>query len=156
MRMCAWDGLDALVQQITAGIAAGRPVASPFELLASPLSLVAQRACAATYVRDKFPSRGERPGPQPSQRPGTADGRIRVGYFSADFRQHPVAYLTAELFERHDRSRFELFALSFGPPTADDMRQRLEAAFDHFIDVRDRSDAGSSQAGPGTGHRHRR
>jgi tetratricopeptide (TPR) repeat protein len=40
--------------------------------------------------------------------------RIRVGYYSFDFRNHPVAHLTAELFARHDRKDFEVFAYSYG------------------------------------------
>jgi len=66
--------------------------------------------------------------------------KIRVGYFSADFYGHPVAALTAELFESHDRSKFEVTAFSFGPDIRDDMRKRLELAFDRFIDVRRKSD----------------
>jgi len=62
-------------------------------------------------------------------------GKIRIGYFSADFCNHPVAYLTAEMYEMHDRSRFEVTAFSLGPNTQDAMRQRLERAFDQFIDV---------------------
>jgi predicted O-linked N-acetylglucosamine transferase (SPINDLY family) len=66
--------------------------------------------------------------------------RIRVGYFSADFCDHPVAHLTAGLFERHDRSKFEVIAFSFGPPVKDAMRTRLEGAFDQFIDVSGKTD----------------
>jgi predicted O-linked N-acetylglucosamine transferase (SPINDLY family) len=46
----------------------------------------------------------------------------------------------AELFERHDRSRFELTAVSFGPDDGSEMRSRLVAAFDRFTDVRTNSD----------------
>jgi predicted O-linked N-acetylglucosamine transferase (SPINDLY family) len=66
--------------------------------------------------------------------------KICIGYFSADFRNHAVSTLTAELFELHDRSQFEIIAFSFGPTIKDEMRLRLEAAFDQFIGVRDRSD----------------
>lgn len=62
-------------------------------------------------------------------------GRIRIGYLSADFRRHATAYLMAELFERHDRSRFEIFGYSYGYDDESDVRQRLVAAFDHFIDL---------------------
>jgi predicted O-linked N-acetylglucosamine transferase (SPINDLY family) len=64
-----------------------------------------------------------------------------LGYFSPDFREHPVAQLTAELFEVHDRSRFEVIAFAFGPPTHDEMRVRMERSFDRFIDVQEYSDA---------------
>src|SRR5262249_51214218 len=53
---------------------------------------------------------------------------------------HPIAYLMVGLFEAHDKSRFEITAISFGPDTKDDMRTRLENSFDHFIDVRSKSD----------------
>src|SRR5262245_34395017 len=54
--------------------------------------------------------------------------------------RHPTAYLMAELFERHDRSRFEVIGVSFGVDDKSDMRRRLVAAFDQFYDVRTKSD----------------
>jgi predicted O-linked N-acetylglucosamine transferase (SPINDLY family) len=66
--------------------------------------------------------------------------RIRLAYLSADFHQHPTSQLMIELFERHDRSRFEVTAIAFGPDDNSAMRHRLVAAFDRFEDVRDLSD----------------
>jgi predicted O-linked N-acetylglucosamine transferase (SPINDLY family) len=66
--------------------------------------------------------------------------KIRIGYYSADFHNHATAYLMAELFELHDKSKFEIIAFSFGPELKDEMRQRLILAFDHFIDIRNKSD----------------
>ena len=63
-----------------------------------------------------------------------------MAYLSADFHDHPVAYLTAGLFEHHDRSRFEITALSFGPDQASPTRDRIKGAVEHFIDVRSQSD----------------
>ena len=48
--------------------------------------------------------------------------RIRVGYLSSDFHGHPIAYLTAEVFELHDRERFEVFLFSYGPDDGSAMR----------------------------------
>ena len=62
--------------------------------------------------------------------------KIRIGYFSADFREHPVAALTAELYEIHDRSHFEIYAFSYGPETNDKMNFRIKAGVDYFHDVR--------------------
>ncbi|WP_216076130.1 hypothetical protein, partial [Acinetobacter baumannii] len=46
--------------------------------------------------------------PRPSRRPGTAKpspaGKIRVGYLSSDFNQHPVGFLLTDLIDLHDRS----------------------------------------------------
>jgi predicted O-linked N-acetylglucosamine transferase (SPINDLY family) len=66
--------------------------------------------------------------------------KIRLGYYSADFYNHATCMLMAELFEKHDKSKFELFAFSFGPDIKDPMRARVEAAFDQFIDVTTMSD----------------
>ena len=52
-------------------------------------------------------------------------GRLRVGYVSADFSNHATAHLTAGMFEQHDRSRFEMYAYSFGPDDGSDYRRRI-------------------------------
>ncbi len=66
--------------------------------------------------------------------------KIRLGYFSPDFRSHPVAFLSAELYELHNRDKYEVYGFYFGPSCQDDMYQRLSKSFDHFIDVRHLSD----------------
>ena len=67
--------------------------------------------------------------------------RIRIAYFSADFRgQHPVGLLTPELFELHDRDKFEVYGFSLKKaPDGDLHRERLENGFDHFINLEDKS-----------------
>src|SRR5262249_6708911 len=72
-------------------------------------------------------------------------GKVRIGYFSADFRNHAVAYLIAHLFELHDRSKFEIFGFSFGRSVDDGMRRRLTAGFDQFIEVKDKSDKATAE-----------
>ena len=63
------------------------------------------------------------------------NGKIRLGYVSADFHNHATAQLTARLFELHDKSAFEVHAFSHGPNTGDSMRSRLVGAFDGFHDI---------------------
>ncbi len=60
---------------------------------------------------------------------------------SGDFHEHATAYLMADLFERHDRSRFEVYGISLGPDDRGGMHQRLRRAFDQFHDVQSRGDA---------------
>ena len=88
-----------------------------------------QLQAAHYFSADKFP-----PAPQPiwrGERYGHA--KIRLGYLSGDFFNHATAFLMAELFETHDRSRFEVTAFSFGPAATDEMFQRLRPAFDRFL-----------------------
>jgi protein O-GlcNAc transferase len=84
------------------------------------------------------------PPPLHARPSGRAD-RIRVAYLSSDFRNHPVTHLTCELFERHDRNRFEVIGISFGPDDQSDARARVIKAFDQFRDVRGESDGDISR-----------
>ena len=95
-----------------------------------------QKQAARIYTAAKWPKSAAL-GPLPKRAPGE---KLRIGYYSADFHNHATAWLVAELFESHDRSKFELYAFSFGPAGRDDMRKRISAAFDHFLDVRGMSD----------------
>jgi predicted O-linked N-acetylglucosamine transferase (SPINDLY family) len=67
--------------------------------------------------------------------------KIRIAYISGDFHEHATAYLMADLFERHDRSQFEVYGISLGASDGEEMRQRLSRAFDQFHDVQSFSDA---------------
>lgn len=65
--------------------------------------------------------------------------KIRIGYYSFDFRNHPVAHLTARLFEVHDKERFEIYAYSYGPDDSSMVRKRIQGCVDSFVDVKDLS-----------------
>ena len=65
--------------------------------------------------------------------------KIRIGYYSFDFRNHPVAHLTARLFEVHDHEKFEIFAYSYGPDDGSAVRERIKSSVDHFVDLKDLS-----------------
>lgn len=62
-------------------------------------------------------------------------GRLRIGYLSADFRVHPMAYLMAGVFETHDRGRLEVSGYSLARDDRSEIRRRIEAGFEHFVDV---------------------
>ena len=136
MLCCDWASIDALADRIQAAVRSGRAAVAPFVHLTlsdSPADqLRAARIEAAMHVKTPLPlpARGLRHG----------HSRIRIAYLSADLREHPSSQLAVHLYETHDRALFEVTAISFGPDTGDPMRRRLERAFDHFVDVRTRSD----------------
>ena len=66
--------------------------------------------------------------------------KIKIGYFSGDFREHPVGFLITELFEMHDKSKFELFAFSISKKIESKTRSRIKKSFDEFIEVAHYSD----------------
>jgi len=136
LQVCDWSGLAEDVDDVTTRVARGEQAAPPFEVLLLADSPALQRKAAEIWAAAKYP-------PRPDLGPIAARpraGKIRIGYFSADFHNHATMALMAELFERHEKSRFELFAFSFGPDILDAMRARAVAAFDNFIDVRGQRD----------------
>jgi predicted O-linked N-acetylglucosamine transferase (SPINDLY family) len=64
--------------------------------------------------------------------------KIRLGFYSSDFHNHPIAQLTSEFFETINRSRFEVTGFYFGSANDQDpYKARLIKAFDRFIDARE-------------------
>lgn len=136
MRACDWRDLERNLARLTLEIEQKKSVFHPFPVLALAASPAVQRMAAATYAQAQYP-------PNPvlgAIAKREKRDRIRLGYFSADFRNHVVSYLMAGLFECHDKERFELIGFYFGPDTQDEMHQRVSAAFDRFIDVKHQSD----------------
>lgn len=135
-QICDWSDTDSQLDRLAQKILRGEKATEPFPVLALTDSPSLQRKTAELWVNAKHPPSPElapiarRPSPE----------RIRLGYFSSDFHNHAVAYLFAEMIEKHDRGRFEILAFSFGRTQEDETRKRLVAAFDEFIDVRDQSD----------------
>jgi protein O-GlcNAc transferase len=61
--------------------------------------------------------------------------RLRIGYLSADFRNHPTSHLMQGVFGKHDRGAFEIIAYSIGPDDGSTYRQRIARDCDQFIDA---------------------
>jgi predicted O-linked N-acetylglucosamine transferase (SPINDLY family) len=137
MQQCKWADYRAQLGALLIDLGAHKPACTPFTLLALTDDAALHKQVAQAWIATEYTK--PRAAWVPTDRPRNA--KLRIGYFSGDFCNHPVAYLTAGLFEEHDRSQFEIFAFSFGPDTRDDMRLRLEKAFDHFVDVKDCTDA---------------
>ena len=138
-RMCDWPILNNAI-----------PGLSPDDLMAScgPLAALAltdqvavQASIAGAWILRKIP-----PAPEYLAPPdGYRHDRIRVGYLSSDFCRHAMSYLIAELFERHDRSRFEIHGYCTSPEDGSDIRRRVIAAFDHFTIIKDMTDEAAAR-----------
>jgi predicted O-linked N-acetylglucosamine transferase (SPINDLY family) len=135
MQICDWNGLQGDIQQLLAAIERSEPASVPFPVLVSVDSTKWQQMAARSWARQHVP---KHPLPAIAQR--DRHDKIRVAYFSPDFRKHAVSVLAVELLESHDRSGFEIAAFSFSDAPPDELTLRLQPAFDHFVDVRDRSD----------------
>ncbi len=142
LQCCDWKGLAEHRKAIDVGLRAGKRVLNPQQNAAICTSDEDQLRCAKLWVSDQIGThhaplwRGE----------AYHHNRIRVGYISADFHEHATAYLMAGLFERHNRSQFEIFAFSSGQDDSSAMRARLVRAIENFKDVRKLTDADLAHA----------
>ena len=133
--ICDWARTAIIAGELAARIAQ-RSCIPPFTLLSYGSDPALQLECAKWSIENEM-----RVPAQPLWKETIRhDGKLRIAYLSADFRRHPVASLIAQLIELHDRARFEIVGVSFGPDDHSDMRARLARAFDQFHDVRWQSD----------------
>jgi protein O-GlcNAc transferase len=133
--ICNWDRRLSMGAAIKEHVIGRKAAISPFVVLGYSDDPALQLQCAKNYINQKIQSN-----PKPLWSGEIwRHQKLRVAYLSADFHSHPTASLMAELFELHDRSKFEVLGISFGTDDHSAMRKRLVSAFDVFQDVRDRS-----------------
>jgi protein O-GlcNAc transferase len=129
--LCDWRHREAKTAQVLNLMGRHPGLVPPFNLQAQQSTTAEQLLCAQQWSQRI--AQGRSPGFTHDRSRSTR--RIRLGYLSADFRDHPVAYAIAETIERHDRTRFDVFGYSYGPDDRSGLRRRLETAFDRFIDL---------------------
>ncbi|HTV49698.1 MAG TPA: tetratricopeptide repeat protein [Steroidobacteraceae bacterium] len=136
MHICDWSDLESDLALLANAVGRGKLALTPFEALSLFDSPSVQRRLASVWVREEcgvaqtLPPLRRRPWHK----------KVRIGYFSADFRNHAVSLLAAQLFESHDRARFELTGFSLGPDAQDEMGARVAGAFERFIPAFDHTD----------------
>lgn len=129
----------ALGARFRAALAAGVEGLTPFAFLAERATPAEQRRAARLWTAGHAAA-GDLGRPRPPWR-DAADGRITIGYASADFHDHPTVHLMAAVLERHDRDRFRVVGYSWGPDDGSAARARVRAACDAFVDLRGVGDA---------------
>ncbi len=129
---------DLIAQMLTAEQSTPIP---PFKSLLLPFSPGLTTAIA--HSRGKFLAEGMAAARQQLafSHPVVAAGRLRIGYVSADFRNHPTAHLMRGLFRLHDRERFETCIYALCGDDGSDYYQSIKADADRFVDL-----AGASNA----------
>ena len=131
LHLCDWKSFDENLKKIEENIIKGNKSITPFSSLLVLNSPSLQKKAAEIYFKAKYNSKnalksfGERP----------QNNKIRVGYYSADFRKHVMSDLLIHLFKCHDKSKFELIGFSFIPGKPDLMHNEIKKKFDQFFDV---------------------
>jgi FkbM family methyltransferase len=139
--LCDFGRKTGLDKEAAAQISASKSIIAPLSFMASCDDPSLQLLCAKSYSVDRIVT--------PPRRLCNSEKRhhdkVRIAYLSADFCTHPVAYLIAELIERHDRSRFEVIALDFSEDDGSELRGRIRSAFDRIVDVSTKNDLAAAE-----------
>lgn len=131
--LCDWRDEAMLAAKLRAIIDEDRSSVLPLADLLLDLSPAQQSKAALRFAREFL---GEPQPWRPASAAVEADRPLTIAYLSSDFHDHATAYLAAEVFERHDRSRFHVLAYSYGPASDGAMRRRLLRAFDAVRELR--------------------
>jgi predicted O-linked N-acetylglucosamine transferase (SPINDLY family) len=136
MSICDWLDFEHQKLVISQKIINQEKISDPFFLLTLLDKSITHQAYSEILIKANYQQNNSL-GPIPKT---TKRKKIRLGYYSADFGNHPVSFLIAELFEIHNKDKFEIIAFSFGADVKDEMHIRLSKSVDQFIDVRNKSD----------------
>ena len=131
-RICEWNSFDKNLFDLENIILNEKKKINPFLTLSFYESPQLQKTSAEIFVKNEYNDKNN----QNYKFNNQAKKKLRIAYYSADFRNHPMSYLLANLYELHDKNKFEIIGISFGPDKNDEMRKRVSSAFDKFYDLR--------------------
>ena len=130
--VCAWEGVDDAIDKGRKVFERSTATVDPFTVVTltsdEGFQLQAAKRYATRIAQVALPSRSH------AIRP-SGDRRIKVCYVSSDFCEHATSYLAADVLTSHDRSKFEIVLLSHGPLDKSEMKNRLSAGVDRFVEM---------------------
>jgi predicted O-linked N-acetylglucosamine transferase (SPINDLY family) len=142
LKTCQWQNLQEEIKDIENNIIKER-VVNPFHVLVITDSSKLQKIAIEKYSQHKFPeiniplSSLEKTS---SLKDFNNKKKIKIGYYCADFSNHPTGRLTAGLFENHNKEIFEIYGFYFGNKN-DSSTLRISNACTKFINVLTKSDS---------------
>lgn len=134
--LCDWSSFETFKEELENKIRDSQKVCLPFYSLALTNSPELQKIASKTYFESKFEGIKR----EKSLNFKYDNKKIKVAYYSADFHSHATMYLIANLFEQHNKDKFEIVGFSYGRSPKDEMNSRAKNAFDHFFDVSEKTD----------------
>ena len=61
--------------------------------------------------------------------------KLRIGYLSKDFIDHPVGHIIKGMFAAHDRRKFEIYCFSHAGKSEDRFKKKIQKAVKYFVDI---------------------
>lgn len=132
---CRWDAADGELATLRAAVRAA-PADAALETGAFVHAVLVDDAAEQLKVARLYARHlATRTVPLPRRQARAHEGRLRIGYLSGDFHQHATSQLAVQMFESHDRSRFDVTLFSAGPDDGTPLRRRMQNAAEHFVDL---------------------
>ena len=130
---CIWDTQEPTVQRLLELVEGNNAVTIPFALLQTPAGLDLQKKCAQVFVADRYPKHSSFD--ESLMRIADGKPKMKIGYFSSDFKNHPVGILMQNLLQHHDRSKFEIVGFFLNKKSGDEVERTLLEGFDRSYDL---------------------
>ncbi len=138
LKICQWEEIDKILEDIEKKVAEKKQITQPWVFLTYNDSPKLQKITSEIWANKGTGSLKVNPYKfETTQK----NKKIKIGYFSCDFHNHATSLLMANLFELHDRSKFEIIGFNIGRKIEDDMYKRVNSAFDKFFNLEDKSDS---------------
>ena len=133
LSICQWKSLDEEIEKIKNNLFNKKTI-NAFDIMFITDSPEHQMKAVKQYSEDKFPSAGNVIDLKQEN-----NNKIKIGYYSSDFSNHPVGYSIVQLFEFHNKEKFDVYAFYFGKKN-DDTTKKISKECKEFIDVSNISD----------------
>jgi predicted O-linked N-acetylglucosamine transferase (SPINDLY family) len=137
MKLCDWQSFEKSTAFCNEKIKELLPITHPFPLLSIVDNQLLQATSSNIYCKVKLPSHQ----PKTTLNRLNTSKKIKIGYFSSDFRDHPVSQLLVEILENHNQDNFEVFGFYYGPKTNDELQKRIKQSFKQFYILNDFSNS---------------
>ena len=134
LSICQWKSLDEEIKKIKNNLFIKKTI-NAFDILFITDSPEHQMKAVKQYSEDKFPSAGNVIDLKQEN-----NNKIKIGYYSSDFSNHPVGYSIVQLFEFHNKEKFDVYAFYFGKKN-DETTKKISKECKEFIDVSNISDS---------------
>ena len=125
--VCAWKEIEKYNSKIS-DIGIDNDIVTPHFMLSLEDSPERHRLRSENFIKDKYNQNYLPKRNIPQKKPK----RIRIGYVSSDFKEHPVSYLIAKVLESHNKNEFEVYGYSISQIQNDNIHKRLVKSFEVF------------------------
>ena len=135
MHLCDWENFDENINLLISSLRNREKICAPFVALNTIDFPELQKICAEVNAKDKSNSINI----NILKNKKSKKEKYKIGYFSPDFRNHPILQLIKDVFKHHNKSKFEIYAFSFEPQKNDEMTEEIQKYFSEFIEVKNLS-----------------